>query len=149
MVHELVIIRGIPGAGKSTYAREAYPTHTNFEADTYFIQQDGTYSFDPRQLPAAHNWCYRQALRSLKRGQNVVVSNTFTQPWEVTRYIEMVETLPQLSIKVITLTSEYDNVHGVPPEKVAIMKNRFYSHDKFMDHVKQMFPLTEISDEVR
>ena len=41
---ELVLVRGLPGSGKSTYARSlGYP---NFEADMFFIK-DGKYVYNP------------------------------------------------------------------------------------------------------
>jgi Chromatin associated protein KTI12 len=48
----LVLIRGVPGSGKSTRARELQE-YLHFEADMYFIR-DGAYTFDSDLLPAAH-----------------------------------------------------------------------------------------------
>jgi hypothetical protein len=56
----------------------------------------------------------------------VVVSNTFTQEWEMKPYIEMAE---RYGYRVHTLIVENrhggNNVHGVPDDKLEIMKNRF------------------------
>jgi len=41
---ELFLLRGLPGAGKSTLAKSIGPI--NIEADQYFIDSDGEYKFD-------------------------------------------------------------------------------------------------------
>ena len=46
---QLVIIRGCPGSGKTTYAREHYPSYKCFAADDFF-EKNGKYIFNPRLL---------------------------------------------------------------------------------------------------
>ncbi len=53
----LYLLRGIPGAGKSTLAKQLGDAH--FEADSYFMI-DGEYQFDPTKLRKAHEWCQGQ-----------------------------------------------------------------------------------------
>ena len=74
-----VIVRGIPGSGKSTVARKL-ATGSNwqhFEADMYFYDKEGNYNFDINKLGAAHHWCERKVATALQDGWSVVVSNTF------------------------------------------------------------------------
>jgi phenolic acid decarboxylase len=56
----------------------------------------------------------------------VVVSNTFTQEWEMEPYFEMAR---RYGYRVHTVIVENrhggSNVHGVPEDKLEIMKNRF------------------------
>ena len=61
---KLVIIRGIPGSGKSTHASgliKAYQsegrTTAHFEADMFFTHEDGSYHWNPKQIGFAHQWC--------------------------------------------------------------------------------------------
>ena len=77
---ELVLIRGLPGAGKSTYAQKHFPGHKHLEADMYF-NRTGTYKFDPKKLNSAHTWCQGRTHRALSAGHDVVVTNTFTMEW--------------------------------------------------------------------
>ena len=51
---KLIILRGIPGSGKTTHARELMQyyinenaTVTHFEADMFFTKSDGTYDWKP------------------------------------------------------------------------------------------------------
>jgi len=48
----LYIVRGIPGSGKSTFAKTLGGNH--YEADMYFIGESGNYNFDPTKIKDAH-----------------------------------------------------------------------------------------------
>lgn len=119
---DLVIIRGIPGSGKSTLAR-SMKDRVHFETDTFF-EQDGVYKFDPTKIKQAHQWCQQQVYNALKAGKKVVVSNTFTQKWELQPYLDMCKELGK-TYKVVEATGNYQNVHGVPPEALERMKARW------------------------
>ena len=78
---ELILLRGLPGNGKSTFAKVIGGTH--YEADMYFME-DGIYNFDPSGLKDAHAWCRNSTETAMRRGEDkVIVSNTFTQEWEM------------------------------------------------------------------
>ena len=57
MNKNLYLLRGIPGAGKSTLAKQLGDSH--FETDGFFMV-DGEYKFDPTKLREAHQWCQSQ-----------------------------------------------------------------------------------------
>jgi hypothetical protein len=56
----------------------------------------------------------------------IAVSNTFTQEWEMKPYFELAE---KYGYKIFTVIVENrhggKNIHGVPDDKLEIMKNRF------------------------
>jgi hypothetical protein len=56
----------------------------------------------------------------------IAVSNTFTQEWEMKDYYELAE---KYGYKVVSLIIENrhgnKNIHGVPDDKLEIMRNRF------------------------
>jgi hypothetical protein len=56
----------------------------------------------------------------------IVVSNTFTQEWEMDAYYELAK---QYGYRVFSLIVENRhegvNEHGVPEDKLELMKNRF------------------------
>ena len=121
---ELFLLRGLPGSGKSTLAESLGGSH--MEADKYFTYE-GKYEFDVTKLKDAHDWC-QNAVRVFMEHKNkrVVVSNTFTQEWEMTPYFELAE---KHGYKVYSLICENRhggiNEHGVPEDKLKLMKNRF------------------------
>ena len=120
---ELVLIRGLPGSGKSTLAK-AMPCHVHLEADMYFVQPYVGYVFDPAKLRAAHGWCQSEARKMLEDGRHVVVSNTFTQKWEMQPYLDMAASL-NIPVRVIEATGNFRNVHGVPDDAIERMRARW------------------------
>ena len=123
----LVLIRGLPGSGKSTFAKQLKQTHdlVHLEADMFFTDEnDEGYQFDASKLGAAHLWCQKQTQKHLKQGRSVVVSNTFTQLWEIRPYQRMAK---QCSAELIIYECEgqFENVHNVPLDKIEAMRKRW------------------------
>lgn len=121
---ELILLRGICGAGKSTLAKLI--TDNVYEADMYF-EHDGEYKFDPTKLKQAHEWCRTMVKSSmLCEQEKIVVSNTFTQEWEMQPYFELAK---QYGYRIHSVIVENRhggiNAHGVPDDKLEVMANRF------------------------
>ena len=130
-IGDLILLRGLPGAGKSTVAQLIITgggmTDKVIEADSYFYDHMGNYNFDPSKLPAAHNYCKTMVTDYMKMMKpKIVVANTFTQEWEMKEYFELAE---KYGYKVFTLIVENrhgsQNIHDVPEDKLEQMKNRF------------------------
>lgn len=120
---ELFLLRGLPGAGKSTLAKMICSQHV--EADMFFIQ-DGEYKFDASKLKQAHAWCQDKTEVWMRNGYNVVVSNTFTQEWEMEAYYKLAKKYGyQVHSLVVENRHGGINEHGVPADKLEQMKNRF------------------------
>ena len=139
MKRTLFLIRGLPSSGKSTFAGGLFwlgeKPHI-FEADAYFYT-DGKYAFDPKKLPTAHAACQRHTKEAMETGdRDVIVSNTFSQRWEMEPYIELAEQQFGWNLTVIDLFDggcddevlHQRNVHGVPLETFARMRKN-YEHD--------------------
>ena len=127
----LYLLRGIPGAGKSTLAKQLGDAH--FEADSYFMI-DGEYQFDPTKLRKAHEWCQGQVELAMIQNHvtygldssDIVVSNTFTQEWELQPYYELAIKYGYYVTSIIVENRHGGtNKHGVPEDKLQQMKNRF------------------------
>jgi predicted kinase len=126
----LILIRGISGSGKTTHAKELIkenPTLSHYEADMYFYR-NGKYQFDPSKLKQAHHWCKTQTENDLQNGKSVIVSNTFTQKWEMEPYIQLARKY-DADIVIKKATGNYQNVHGVPDEVLEKMRSRWEDVD--------------------
>jgi len=121
---ELFLLRGLPGSGKSTLAKSLVGEH--FEADMYFIR-NGEYKFDANKLSNAHKWCKVSVEECMNlRCNRVIVSNTFTQEWEMKPYYEMAEKYGYMVYSLIVENRHGGvNQHGVPDETLEKMENRF------------------------
>lgn len=121
----LIIIRGVPGSGKSTIAKEYVERgYQHFEADMYFLDNDGNYKFDTYKLRDAHAWCMAMTFHTLLEGKNVVVSNTFVKRWEFQPYIDFCND-NNIPYGIIVAGGSYFNIHGVPDEVVKRMRRNW------------------------
>jgi predicted kinase len=119
----LYIIRGLPGSGKTTLARELNACVC--EADDYFMDQDD-YIFDATKLSQAHEWCRNSVKTAMLEGyNNIAVSNTFSRKWEFQPYIDLAKEYGY-RVTEITLSGElHENIHNVPAEAIEAMRQRW------------------------
>lgn len=129
----LTLVRGLPGSGKSTFANFVWNDYAICEADKFFYDKEGNYNFDASKLKEAHEWCRNEVETRMKDNEanpqyypEIVVSNTFTQEWEMEAYYELAKKYDYLVISIIVENRHGGkNVHGVPEEKLEQMRNRF------------------------
>lgn len=126
----LYLLRGLPGAGKSTLASQLADSH--FEADMYFTNENGQYLFNPSEIKKAHAWCQSEVHTAMilnhTTGDNekIVVSNTFTQGWEMEPYYKLAESYGYRVFSIIVENRHGgENQHGVPEDKIEAMRVRF------------------------
>ncbi|KAJ7404320.1 NEDD4-binding protein 2-like 2 isoform X1 [Willisornis vidua] len=88
----LLILRGLPGSGKSTLSRILLGQSGDgvvFSTDDYFRQQAG-YTYNAAQLSDAHEWNRKRAKQAMEQGKSpVIIDNTNTQAWEMKPYVEV------------------------------------------------------------
>lgn len=120
---QLILLRGLPGAGKSTLAEAlGFPI---FEADDWFHLFNGG-EFDGASLGKAHGWCQEQARSTLDDGYSVVVSNTSTTEAEVEVYSRMAAECDARFVSLIVENRhDGESVHNVPAATIDRMRERF------------------------
>ncbi len=123
MEKNLFLLRGLPGAGKSTLAESLAIAHC--EADKYFMK-DGKYNFDASQLGKAHAWCQGECEKAMIFEVDVVVSNTFTTERELNDYYKLANKYGYRVHSIIVENRHGGiNQHNVPEEALKRMEDRF------------------------
>ncbi len=132
-IGDLILLRGVPGSGKTTlgdvilYVPGSNNTNNVLSADDFFIDDNGNYIFDSTKLKEAHNQCQLKCAERMKlQLSKIIVANTFTQDWEMTPYFDMAERY-KYRVHTVVVENRHNNknIHGVPDDKVQIMKDRF------------------------
>ena len=129
----LILLRGLPGSGKSTFANFIWNDYAICEADKFFYDKEGNYNFDATKLKQAHEWCRNAVETRMKDNQvnpqyypEIIVSNPSTTESELKPYLDL---SAKYGYKVVSLIVENrhgnKSVHDVPDETMEKMKNRF------------------------
>ena len=131
MEKNLIILRGVPGSGKTTVAEllsdGALLDYPICCADDYFTDENGVYNWYPSGIKKAHEAsqakCKTAMLHEVER---IIVANTNTTEKEMKPYYDMAK---EFGYKVFSLIVENrhggENSHEVPEATIEKMKNRF------------------------
>ena len=123
----LFIVQGPSGSGKSTFAEaleKSWPSLMICCTDDYFVNcQTGEYKFDPSKLAENHLKNQEQAAKYLREGYSVIVPNTNLQNWEVRPYVQVADEY-DIPVVFVRMTGQFNNLHGVPEDKVKLMRER-------------------------
>ena len=133
----LVLIRGLPGSGKTTLAAQlcqGFDLGAIFAADDYFTDHARSW-FNPQHLKLADEDCQRRVQDHLDDGGVAIVHNTFSARWELEPYLRMAA-LAAITVTVLDLFNNgmsasglhMRGVHGVPRLVIDGMIER-WEHD--------------------
>lgn len=121
--HKLVIVRGLPGSGKSTYAKNNYPDTFRVESDMYHVR-NGVYTFDTHAYNKREHWVKNTIRMALCGGMDVVTSCVYGHAKKIQALKELADEF-NADLEVIRLTADYGNVHNVPESVLKDMREHF------------------------
>ncbi|KAL4002417.1 AAA domain family protein [Acanthocheilonema viteae] len=133
--HIMVIMRGIPGSGKSYLASDLVSGTDGavFNTDKYFMQ-NGVYRFDPTKLDEYHQRNWKAARNAILQGiKPIIIDNTNILVTHMKPYInlalknlyEIYFVEPETEWKKNAKECARRNAHSVPEDKIAHMVECF------------------------
>lgn len=113
----LRIVRGLPGSGKSTYARKFGGILIESDMALYTGDQ---YIWTPERLDKAINWVRAMFQINVQYGNDINLVGVFTREKNFRHHIEFAEK-NGYKVEVIRCTADYGNIHNVPQESLDRM----------------------------
>jgi len=127
MEKSLIIVRGLPGAGKSKFAKliSAHPDFVCTADD--FLMVNGKYEWSPEKAGGAHLKCQAKCKTLMKSNiPLIIVANTSTTERELRPYYDLAKEFGyQVFSVIVENRHEGENSHDVPEETLKKMFDRF------------------------
>ncbi len=126
----LILLRGLPGSGKTTLAKVLSENNTYpvFSVDDYFTNEmTGEYIFNFQNNHLAYKQCEDLTNDAMQQNfPKVIVHNTFTLDWELEPYFKMASR-HRYTLFVVTVENyhEHKNVHEVTDEQLQKMAEKY------------------------
>lgn len=124
----LLILRGIPGSGKSTYAK-SFAKATVMSADDYFLTPEGQYVYRPEKLQTAHELCYLRFVKAvINNDEIIIIDNMNIDAWHISPYYMLGEVF-DYAVEIVNFltdieTSYQRNIHNVPKQDIESAAER-------------------------
>jgi len=133
MMKDLIIMRGLPGTGKTHYLSGHFPAGHICSADKFYETPNG-WVFDVTKLANAHAYCQHSCLGQVSAHAPLVcVDNTNSQLWEYQNYVALGQ-LHGYRVRIIELRPKdmpslwramRRQIHDVPPATYGQMIARW------------------------
>lgn len=148
---ELIIVRGLPGSGKSVLAKrftELDKKFVSISTDDFFTV-NGVYCWDYNLLSIAHKWNLWRCKQLMKQRASIIVDNTNTTWKEIKPYVELAvsnefknDYFYTIFINEPATTWQYNveecfkiGTHKVPKETIQKMRDRWQESKYIEDQI--------------
>lgn len=125
----LILLRGLPGAGKSTLASFlAQKEDVVLSIDDYFTDpKTGCYTFDHSRNHLAYKQCEENVHKAMEEGRGrIFCHNVFSLDWEMEPYFTLAKKFGY-QVHVVTVENYHGkkNVHEISEEQVGKMREKY------------------------
>ena len=128
-MNHLILLRGLPGSGKSTMAKvlseDKYPV---FSVDDFFTdKKTKVYAFEHAQNHLAYKQCEENTKNAMAKSlAKIFVAHTFTLDWEIEPYLKLAS---EFNYRIYVLTVEKyhlnKNIHDISDEQLQKMAAKY------------------------
>ena len=147
----LYIMRGLPGSGKSTRAKQLRLQNASicdlYSTDDYWERPDGTYDFNIDLIKDAHIWNQQRTHKGMQACvDHIIIDNVNTTLREMMPYIKLgVHYGYAISLVESNATWKFDveecyyrNTHGVPYSTILRMYHEWESTDIIKEELSKI-----------
>jgi predicted kinase len=125
----LILLRGLPGSGKTTLAKILAGTQwPSFSVDDFFTDpRTNAYIFRFEDNHLAYKACLSNTEQAMNEQiEKIFIHNTFTLEWEMEPYFQLAKQ-HNYQIHVATVEHRHQgfNHHGVTPEQLQKMAEKY------------------------
>lgn len=127
MKNSIIIIRGLPGAGKSSFANLIKGEFPVYSIDDYFTDSYGVYHFNHKENYKAYQQCEENVRQAMKNGiEKILVDNVFSISWEMEPYLQLAKEY-NYTIYVLTIENYHGekNKHDINDEQLKKMEAKY------------------------
>ena len=122
----LVIVRGLPGSGKTYLAQQDYPGHLLLEGDQYYMTDTNKYEFGEGMLKSSSEYVKMMLATALSTGiKSVVITTTSPDGKRALEYASIAKGFGHKT-KFVWIDFENGNTnqnrHGLPASVIEKMK---------------------------
>lgn len=136
----LILIRGLPGSGKSTYAKQIQQVFKIVRGVSISIQEADMYMgsrFNPERLQSCHESCQTSTSKFISEGGYVIVSNTSTTREEMAPYIK-IALKNKIKMKIIEPPTPWKYNINVCREKCTKPGIPQSVYERYLENLKSM-----------